>query len=1204
MSSPTTPPGAVTTASPVLGGDGQANRHPPGLHLHRAESSATLAGSLAALLATPAEDPLAPEIVAIPTAGVERWLAQELSATLGATNLGGDGICAGVEFPGLGSLLHLVVAESVQADPADDPWRSNALTWSILSVLNRSWDRPWFAPLARHLGGSGDDELRPGRRFTTASRLARLFSSYAQQRPTLIGAWRRGENTDGWGQPLPAELAWQPHLWRAVAEHIADQSTRGDGAGDSSILRDPVQRTRAAVGALAHNPGLVALPTRLSIFGPTRLTSTQIALLGALGRHREVHLWLPHPSPTLWGRVRSEVAPALDTGSVRRSADPSRFLPQHRLNARLGRDLRELQLRIQPHLGSDEHLAADQLEPPRGEAETTLLARLQAAIAADAEPSTRRPLSASDASITLHSSHGPDRQVEVLREVITGLLEDDPSLEPRDIVVLCPDVELYAPLITANFGAVAEDGNLSSTHPGQQLRVRLADRSAGQTNPLLGLLRQLLDLGLGRATRSQLLDLCAAEPIARRFGLSDDALVRVSELVSRSGVRWGVDPAGRGAFSMAGFGQNTWLSGMDRMLTGVAFSEDDLPTLGTALPLDDVDSQDIELVGKVSELILRLREFVHAAGRSHSLDGWVSLLKRAVDQLTAAAPDQAWQVSHAYALLGRLSGSTPNDDKTEHDQTEHDQLETDPPGQRRTLLTPGDLRALFASLLEPRPSRSNFRTGALTVCTLSPMRSVPHRVVCLLGLDDGVFPRGAATDGDDLLARDPIVGEFDRRSEDRQLLLDAVGSAGEKLVVVYSGADLRTNAPRPAAVPVQELFDAIDETATAPAGSTETAAKLTSWITTRHPLQPYSTPNFDPGFTAGHPGFAGRPISFDELSLAAATAGRRVRSAPPSARLDAIAWPPTEPPQAVELGELHRFFRHPAQSFLRQRLGLATWTEENDPTTDEIPIALDGLQRWQLGERVLRLAMAGAGQDEIRRAEWLRGQLPPRRFGESELDRTMADVGGILGQIQPIRGVVPSSQDVALRVTPAALGLLPVDANALRLSGLIGGIYDHVLDRVSFSRVSAKQLLPAWIDLVSLTVARPEREWRAAVVGKGGAIWLGPIPPERAEAVLSQLCGLFLAGLDSPLALPPRTALAYARTARSGQDWRDTSTVKKQFEYEFDDVWARLVSKRVDELFTAQANPELREVGRHERSRFGALARLVWEPILDVETTY
>ena len=118
-----------------------------------------------------------------------------------------------------------------------------------------------------------------------------------------------------------------------------------------------------------------------------------------------------------------------------------------------------------------------------------------------------------------------------------------------------------------------------------------------------------------------------------------------------------------------------------------------------------------------------------------------------------------------------------------------------------------------------RPTRANFRTGTLTVCTMVPMRSVPHRVVCLLGLDDGVFPRNPRPDGDDVLARNPAIGERDARGEDRQLMLDAILAAKEHLVITYTGADERTGATRPPAVPLGELLDSLDETATGADGS-------------------------------------------------------------------------------------------------------------------------------------------------------------------------------------------------------------------------------------------------------------------------------------------------------------------------------------------------------------------------------------------------
>ena len=254
-------------------------------------------------------------------------------------------------------------------------------------------------------------------------------------------------------------------------------------------------------------------------------------MLRALAAHRDVHLFLLHPSPALWERIRGH-GPV-----VRRAADPTTALPANPLLASWGHDSRELQLVI----GDDAH---DHRHPVEHDTDT-LLARIQADVREDRAPlaadDPARPLLApGDRSLEIHACHGRARQVEVLRDAILHLLADDPTLEPRDVIVMCPDIETFAPLIHAAFGAGDVTGEeLPGALP--DLRVRLADRSIRQTNPVLGVVARLLELVDERLTASQVLDLADREPVRRRFGFDDDDLARAEEWVRASGVRWGLD---------------------------------------------------------------------------------------------------------------------------------------------------------------------------------------------------------------------------------------------------------------------------------------------------------------------------------------------------------------------------------------------------------------------------------------------------------------------------------------------------------------------------------------------------------------------------------------------------------------------------------------------------------------------------------------
>ena len=544
----------------------------------------------------------------------------------------------------------------------------------------------------------------------------------------------------------------------------------------------------------------------------------------------------------------------------------------------------------------------------------------------------------------IHACHGRARQVEVLRDAILHLLEQDDTLQPRDVIVMCPDIETFAPLIQATFaaGEVVEDDELEPL-PAElrptDLRVRLADRSLRQTNPVLGAVAQLLDLAASRMTASDVLDLADREPVRRRFRLEDEDLARIRDWVAESGIRWGLDAAHRAPYKLATLTSGTWKRGLDRVLVGVTMTEEGHRLFEGVLPVDDVESLAIDLAGRMAELVARVQAAVDAFGTAMPVGEWAQAIATAADALTATSQRDAWQRAQLERILADVVSEGAGNDSVE-----------------LTLL---EVRALLAERLQGRPTRANFRTGHLTICTLVPMRSVPHRVVCLLGLDDTAFPRKAPRDGDDIMLSDPHVGERDPRTEDRQMLLDALMAATDRLIVTYEGNDVRTNAPLPPAVPVGELLDVIDRSVQGDARAQ---------VLVKHPLQAFDPRNFTPGGLGGD-----GPWSFNRVTLDGARAMEGERAAP----LPFLAGPlPPVTGAVLEFEDLLAFARSPVKAFLRQRLGfsLGMYSDEVD---DDLPIELDALQRWQIGQRMLEARLAGATPEASIAAARARGVCRP-----------------------------------------------------------------------------------------------------------------------------------------------------------------------------------------------------------------------------------
>lgn len=1033
------------------------------LFVHRSERADALVEALGDVVSAGLPDPLETELISVPTRGVERWLTQRLSGRLGASPGRADGVCANVDFPFPGRLIGGAVAAASGVDRDEDPWLPERAVWPLLDLIDAGMEEPWLATVAGHLAGS-----TRSRRFSTARHLTDLYDRYAVHRPWMLTAWATGEDVDDAGAPLPVDTLWQAELWRRLRARIAAPG--------------PAERLEHACARLEADPSLADIPGRVSLFGLTRLPASYLQVLRALAAHRDVHLFLLHPSPTLWDRVAGAGPP-----SRRRADDRTADLARHPLLASWGRDAREMQLVLADRPVTDRHRPIT-----AGEADT-LLRRVQEGVRNDEAPPgeplpdqpDRRPrLDPDDRSIQVHACHGRARQVEVLRDAILHLLLDDPTLEARDVIVMCPDIETFAPLIHATFGAGA-DPDADGDAP-VDLRVRLADRSLRQTNPVLGAVWSLLALADSRVTASQVLDFAGREPVRRRFRLDDDDLSRISEWVAATGIRWGLDAPHRAPFHLDGLAQNTWSAGLDRVLLGVAMADEDQRLVGGVVPLDDVDSGSIDLAGRFAELVDRLAAAVDSLAGGQDATSWVQAVAGAADALTATTSDDGWQRRQLQRILDEVLAEA---------------------GISPAHLELAEFRSLLADRLRGQPTRANFRTGHLTVCTLVPMRSVPHRVVCLLGLDDGAFPRKTEHDGDDLVLVDPHVGDRDGRSEDVQLLLDALLAATERLVITYTGRDERTNAERPPAVPVGELLDVIDRTV-----HVDGAAQARNQVVVHHPLQPFDGRNFTPGHLIPH-----RPWSFDPVTLegARALAGERM---PPEPFL-AGALPPRRS-DIIELDHLVRFVEHPVRAFLRQRLeiSLGDWTVD---LADALPVDLDGLESWQVGDRILQARLAGAGMDACIAAELARGHLPPGALSTSALARMRPAIDQLL-DATPVGE--PDSVEVNVRLDDGRL-----------LIGTVPGVVGNAVRTVTYSRLKPKNRLAAWVrylalearyDVVSIGRRRADGTPRTQI--SVARLAAGGLDPSTARGHLHDLVAVYDRGLCEPLPVYCATSAAYA----------------------------------------------------------------------------
>ena len=775
-----------------------------GITVFRASRLEALLVPLDHLLATqPPDALLAPQTVVAAHPGMRQWLAGAL-----AEKRGMRGIVANLDILLPSGFLDRLAGD-VLGEGATSPaaWRREHLRWRIFALLETSAD-----PTLRAALDGADGERR---RFQLADRLARIYSQYMAYRPEWLAEWARGRaGFEGAG--------FHPALWQALQTAIG-QTHRG---GQLALLERKLREEGVRVAAT--DP--------LHVFGLAHLAPAELKVLHALAAHRPVVLYVPDPCREFWGGLRSEAAHLRELAADPFSRDAeTTFLDQnHPLLAAWGRLGQHFMLQVQSLDASldmrhyrDE---ADHDRPPG-----PLLERLQESLRRLApsllpeDPRTPHERRA-DASLRVHACHTRLRELEALRDALLQARSDDPAIAPSDIVVMAPDIRAYLPLLPAVFGA---PGDASAPLP-----YHLADVPVASTVPLFAAFRQLLALPGSRETAPALLDFLAQPDVARRLGLDADALALLERALAEARAAWGLDPAARAALGVPAIEEHTLAWAMDRLLASLVHGNEDSDDLmsvaGQRLaPVTGVADAALAL-GALDQLLQWLATLREDAARPRAASAWAARLETAVDQLFQAKPTDPDAQDAMDALRAVVRGLA----------AEPAEAGLDP------MLAWPVVRAWLEERLGAVPGRQRFLAGGMTVCGMVPQRAIPFRVVAVLGLNEGEYPRQDRDAGLDPIRREGLrrLGDRDTRSDDRYLFLETVMSARDRLHVSWVGFDARDGKPRNPAAPLAELMAAL------PAGAGDTPP----WLV-RHALQPFDAAYFgnDLARRSFSPAFAG-----------------------------------------------------------------------------------------------------------------------------------------------------------------------------------------------------------------------------------------------------------------------------------------------------------------------------------------------------------
>jgi len=1063
--------------------------------------------------------PLASETFLVQSNGIAQWLKLALAEDPIGEADGGMGIAAGMDFLFPSRFIWQAYRAVLPAEevPEQSPFDKSRLVWRLFRLLpTLVQEQDAFSPLRRFLEGSDADT----RCYQLAGQIADLFDQYQVFRADWLTSWEAGADTielaRGEVRELTDDQRWQPVLWRALVADVAELS-----ATSRSRIHTRFMEYGQHLTASDRPPGL---PPRIIVFGVSSLPRQALEALSVLSRISQVVLCVHNPCEYFWADIISDRD--LLTASRRRGREHEKLasltdpdaLHQHAnpLLAAWGKQGRDYIRLLDEFDNPDDY--QNRVTTPDGridifsshgkDGQARVLHQIQDDIRTltsqqEMLGQARQLSPAEDHSIVFHRTHSPQREVEVLHDQLLAAFSADETLRPRDVIVMVPDVNAYAPHIQAVFGRYSPGAS-------RYIPFTISDQQQRHRQPILIALDTLMSLPEHRFGASEVISLLDVPAVRRRFGIAESDLPLIRQWVEGANIRWGLNAGHRHSFDLPeGLARNTWQAGLRRMLLGYGTGPDD--AWQGIEPYGEIGGLQAALAGNLYRFVERLENLWKKLAEPYTPEQWLEVIQSMLEQFFDEFTDDE------LLLVNRL--------RRQAEQWFEDCASG---GMDTETLPLSIVREELLEGLEDGGLNQRFLAGKVNFATLMPMRAIPFKQVCLLGMNDGDYPRSRPPVDFDLMAQDSRPGDRSRREDDRYLFLEALLSAREQLYISWVGRSIHDDSERPPSVLVAQLRDHLDAV-----WSTGTTGSTSAVLTTGHPLQPFSRAYF-PADSAGRRAL----FSYDHEWLQA----HQVYEANDDQPLAYL--PPAVP---LTLAELSGFLKAPVDTFYRRRLQIQFINVQAQDTDNET-FRLNGLQHWALERELIDQAVVKATDDsdlerrlqdrlERMRARGDLGMGSTEQVSEQQLYSRMPDL---------YRRYREALQDWPDPLDPAwnFRRTLNNDQSSVDVADRLGQLRtrpDGAVCRVVIANSSLLEknagaralkyasVLEDWV--VHLAGCSIDEAFHTLVLGKeeNRQILLPPVGCDQARALLDTLMSYWIQGQTQPLPVEPSTAYAYLR---------------------------------------------------------------------------